>query len=160
MKIFKFVGITILVVALLFALALIGRIQTEDRYFREGEITLSQMLTDADIFRWLGVSAVIAVVGGIILALYFATDRTAVDDLFEDDPDEIDISPFSHSVVPEDGVDISEAALVGDIEIWGHPYKLYECDGYYIITSDDSTIQYWRGCMHDLKRLEAELDEH
>lgn len=160
MKIFRFVGVVILIIALLFALALVGRIQTEERYFRQGELLVSQMLTDAEILRWLGVSAVIAVIGGIVLALYFITDRPSVDDLFDDDPEEIVVPPFTCSVKSKEYINITADELIGEIEIWGYSYKLYGHEDIYVITSADSSVQYWRGNMTDLRRLEAELDEH
>lgn len=90
MKAIKTIGAIIVIIAFACGLGFIGRIETEDRDYRAGEITKEEMTNDdkvlTDAFTCVG----IAVIGGLIYAVGCAMEaakekREARERWFDDD---------------------------------------------------------------------------
>jgi hypothetical protein len=69
MRIFKYVGITILILAFVMALGIIGRVETEDRQYRSGEIEQEEMTEASDLVWQILICGGVAVLGGAIWAI-------------------------------------------------------------------------------------------
>ena len=77
MRIFKYVGIAILILAFVMALGIIGRVETEDRQYRSGEIEQEEMTEASDLVWQILICGGVAVLGGAIWAIsaYIEADR-------------------------------------------------------------------------------------
>lgn len=77
MKILKYVGVIIVIAAFVAALGIIGRVETEDRQYRSGEIEQEEMTGAEDLVMQIVICGGIAVVGGAVWAIgaYAEADR-------------------------------------------------------------------------------------
>lgn len=69
MKVLKGLGIITAVIALFCGLGVVGKIETEDKQYRSGEITREEMTTDEELFKRLGICIGGAVAGGMVWAI-------------------------------------------------------------------------------------------
>lgn len=77
MRIFKYVGITILILAFVMALGIIGRVESEDRLYRSGEIAQEEMTGTEDLVFQIIICGGVAVVGGAmwVISVYTEAER-------------------------------------------------------------------------------------
>ena len=77
MRIFKYVGIAILILAFIMALGIIGRVESEDRLYRSGEIEQEEMTGAEDLVMQILICGGGAVLGGAMWAIsaYIEADR-------------------------------------------------------------------------------------
>lgn len=69
MKILKGLGIITAVIALFCGLGVVGRIETEDKQYRSGEITREEMTTDEELFKRFAICGGAALGGGLMWAI-------------------------------------------------------------------------------------------
>lgn len=77
MKFLKIAGIITAVIAFFCGLGIVGRIETEDRQYRSGEITQEEMTTDEDLIKGIAICTGAAAVGGVLWAVgaYVEADK-------------------------------------------------------------------------------------
>lgn len=68
MKAIKRIGVAFVIIAIVCALGLVGRIETEDMDYRAGEITKDEMTSDEKLYTDLFTLGGVAVCGGLIYA--------------------------------------------------------------------------------------------
>ena len=61
MRILKGIGIITAVIALFCGLGVVGKIETEDKQYRSGEITREEMTTDEELFKRFAICGGVAV---------------------------------------------------------------------------------------------------
>jgi len=169
MKIFKVVGIVFIIAAILCALFVVLRIDTEEQKFQSGEITLSEMTSDTSVMTWIGGAVCVGVLGAICLLIQFMIDNShlpllsvstknrrkheLIDDLLSDKYNMLRQHP--DQIVPLDDND-----YIGGFEIDDVPLALHcTSNGIYVITSvDNPADQYWCGTISGLHALEVSYD--
>ena len=69
MKVLKIIGIITAVVGLVCGLGVVGRIETEDQQYRNGDITREEMTADDDLFKYMAVCCGAVIGGGMMWAV-------------------------------------------------------------------------------------------
>lgn len=154
MKFLKVVAIVLISLGLLSALGIVGRIETEDRMLKSGEIDEADLLSDSTIMTIMGVSISMLALGGIIqLVIASRVNWAAYADKY-DEP------AFDTILSASEQIQLVDDDFVGEFELLGVEYALHrtESDTYVITDVDNYNIQYWKGNIHELKALEAKYD--
>ena len=68
MRVFKIIVIAVIILAFIAALGIIGRVESEDRRYRSGEIEQEEMTDASDLVWQIVICGGVAAVGGIIWA--------------------------------------------------------------------------------------------
>lgn len=68
MKLLKIAGIITAVIAFVCGLGIVGRVETEDRQYRNGEIIQEEMTTNEDLIKGIAICTGAAAVGGVLWA--------------------------------------------------------------------------------------------
>lgn len=78
MRVLKVIGIVILILSFVSALIIVGRVESEDRLYKHGEIEQEEMTGVEDLVFQIVICAGVAVFGGAIWAIgaYVEADRT------------------------------------------------------------------------------------
>lgn len=160
MKIFRIIGIVLVIAAIFGALGIVGRMDTEETQFLAGDLLLEEMTPTSEVLIWIGISSGVAAIGIACFVIQFLADTHHLSFKFQaEDTDVLSIGG-TLSTPCRTYTYLTEDDYVGDIEIKGVPLSLYrtEDDVYVITDPDDYNTQFWSGDIHALKALEAEYD--
>lgn len=77
MKAIKIIGVIIVIIAFVCGLGIVGRVETEDKQYRNGEITSEIMTTDEDLIKQIAICVGAAALGGVMWAVgaYVEADK-------------------------------------------------------------------------------------
>lgn len=166
MKIFKVVGVILLVCAIVTALGVIGCVDMEDQQFIAGEIEASEFTPDSVIYKWIGISVAMGVIGGLFIGVQFLIDTSHLSTFGKAEKRFIPKSeklttaklgwaPYEIPMVP-----LTADDQLGTFTFRETEYALYrtEYDLYVITAVNDPDIQYWFGSYEALKKMEADFD--
>ncbi len=68
MKAIKIIGVILVIIAFVCGLGIVGRVETEERQYRNGEIISEEMTTDGDLIKSIAICVGAAALGGIMWA--------------------------------------------------------------------------------------------
>ena len=79
MRVFKIIGIVVVILAFVAALGIIGRVESEDRQYRSGEIAQEEMTEASDLAWQILICGGVAVLGGAIWAISAYTEAERIE---------------------------------------------------------------------------------